>query len=39
MILQFESEEEFKEWYANEPYITEGVWKSIEVKPFRVAEV
>lgn len=39
MILQFESEEAFREWYANEPYITEGVWKSIEVKPFRVAEV
>jgi uncharacterized protein YciI len=39
MILQFETEEAFREWYANEPYITEGVWKSIEVKPFRVAEV
>ncbi|NDC77630.1 MAG: hypothetical protein EBZ67_07140 [Chitinophagia bacterium] len=39
MILQFETEEDFREWYANEPYITEGVWKSIEVKPFRVAEV
>jgi len=39
MILQFETEEEFREWYAHEPYITDGVWKSIEVKPFRVAEV
>lgn len=39
MILRFETEEDFREWYANEPYITEGVWKSIEVKPFRVAEV
>jgi uncharacterized protein YciI len=39
MILQFETEEAFRHWYAHEPYITEGVWKSIEVKPFRVAEV
>ena len=39
MIVQFETEEAFKEWYANEPYITQGVWKSIEIKPFRVAEV
>jgi uncharacterized protein YciI len=39
MIVQFETEEAFKDWFANEPYITQGVWKSIEVKPFRVAEV
>ena len=39
MILQFETEEAFRDWYTHEPYITEGVWKSIEVKPFRVADV
>lgn len=39
MILQFETEEQFKEWYANEPYITQGVWKAIEIKHFRVADV
>lgn len=39
MIVQFESQEEFQQWYDNEPYITGGVWKEIEVKPFRVAEV
>jgi hypothetical protein len=39
MIVQFETEDAFKEWFASEPYITQGVWKSIEVKPFRVAEV
>ena len=39
MMVQFETEDEFKNWYANEPYITEGVWKVIEVKRFRVAEV
>jgi uncharacterized protein len=39
MIVQFETEEEFQEWYNNEPYIKEGVWQTIEVKPFRVAVV
>ena len=39
MIVQFESQEDFQRWYDNEPYITGGVWKGIEVKPFRVAEV
>lgn len=39
MIVQFETKEEFDHWYANEPYIKEGVWKTIEVKPFRIADV
>jgi len=39
MIVQFETKEDFQKWYDNEPYITGGVWKEIEVKPFRVAEV
>ena len=39
MIVQFETQEEFQHWYESEPYITGGVWKTIEVKPFRVAEV
>lgn len=39
MIVQFETQEEFQKWYDNEPYITGGVWKTIEVNPFRVAEV
>src|SRR5262245_14153673 len=39
MIVQFETEEGLKEWYSNEPYITNGVWKVIEIKPFRVASV
>jgi uncharacterized protein len=39
MIVQFETEEELNEWMKHEPYITEGVWKTIELKPFRVAEV
>ena len=39
MIVQFETKEDFQKWYDNESYITGGVWKEIEVKPFRVAEV
>jgi len=39
MIVQFETEAQFQNWYNNEPYITAGVWKTIEVKPFKVADV
>ncbi len=39
MIVQFETEEDFNHWYSHEPYIVSGVWKTIEVKPFRVANV
>jgi len=39
MMVQFESEEDFRKWYEKEPYITAGVWKKIEVRPFRVADV
>ena len=39
MIVQFDTPDEFQKWYDNEPYITNGVWKEIEVTPFRVAEL
>ena len=39
MIVQFETQDEFQKWYDNEPYITGGVWREVEVKPFRVADV
>ncbi len=39
MIVQFETQDEFQKWYDNEPYITGGVWREIELKPFRVADV
>ena len=39
MVLQFESEEELQEWQRTEPYITQKVWETYEVKPFRVASV
>jgi uncharacterized protein len=39
MILQFETAEQFQDWYNNEPYITSGVWQTIEVQPFKMAAV
>jgi uncharacterized protein YciI len=39
MIMQFETEADLHHWLENEPYIKGNVWKKIEVKPFRVADV
>ena len=39
MIVQFETDEQMQAWYDSEPYIIQNVWQSIEVKPFRVANV
>ena len=39
MILQFETEEELQVWQQNEPYITQGVWETVDIKPFSVAGV
>jgi uncharacterized protein YciI len=39
MILQFESGEELETWKQTEPYITEKIWKSVDIKPFKVAQV
>ena len=39
MILQFETEEALEAWKQNEPHITQKIWESVDVKPFRVAEV
>ena len=39
MILQFESEEELDAWKQGEIYINGKVWESVDIKPFKVAEV
>jgi len=39
MIVQFETEEELEAWKQNELYITGKIWESVDVKPFRVADV
>lgn len=39
MILQFESEEELEAWKKGEPYITQKIWETVDVKLFRLASV
>jgi uncharacterized protein YciI len=39
MVLQFETDEELEVWKKNEPYITQKVWETVDVKPFKVANV
>ena len=39
MILQFEDEEQLEAWKQSEVYITQNVWESVDIKPFRVADV
>ncbi len=37
MIVQFENDEQMEAWKNNDPYVTERVWETIDVKPFRQA--
>lgn len=39
MILQFEDEEQLEAWKQSEIYITGKVWETVDIKPFRVADV
>ncbi|MGZ3764315.1 MAG: YciI family protein [Mucilaginibacter sp.] len=39
MVLQFETEDELLVWQQREPYITQKIWETFDVKPFRVANV
>jgi len=39
MILQFETDEELDAWKRGEPYITQKIWESVDIKPFKVATV
>jgi len=39
MILQFEDEEQLEAWKQSEIYITQKIWESVDIKPFRVANV
>ena len=31
-FVDFKNEEELKEWLAREPYVTGGVWKTVDVR-------
>ena len=37
MVFDFPDRARLETWLKNDPYSTGGVWKSVEVKPFRVA--
>jgi len=39
MILQFETEEGLDAWQQSEIYITEKIWETVDIKPYRVASV
>lgn len=39
MIVQFETQEELRQWLDTEPYIVGKVWERFEVNPFRVADI
>jgi uncharacterized protein len=39
MIMQFETSGELETWKQSEPYITQKIWESFEIKPFKVASV
>ena len=39
MVLQFETDEELEAWKKNEPYITQKVWETVDIKTFKVANV
>lgn len=37
MIVDFDSREQLDEWLKQEPFLLEGVYASVEVKPFNKA--
>ena len=36
-VAQFETRAELDEWLRTDPYVTGGVWRDIQVTPYRVA--
>lgn len=39
LMLDMETEEQLNEYLQSDPYIVQGVWDRIDVKPFRQASV
>lgn len=39
LMLNMETEDQLNEYLKNDPYIVQGVWNTIDVKPFRQASV
>ncbi|QQL51043.1 YciI family protein [Mucilaginibacter ginkgonis] len=39
MVVQFEDEEQLENWKQSEPYITQKIWETVDIKPFKTATV
>ncbi|HEU0118447.1 MAG TPA: YciI family protein [Alphaproteobacteria bacterium] len=39
IIVEFSEREALDSWLANDPYVTNKVWETVEVLPYRVAKV
>jgi uncharacterized protein YciI len=39
VVYEFPGWDEMEAYLKTEPYVTQGVWKKIKVKPFRLAKV
>ena len=37
LVMEFETRDALDEWVRNDPYTTEGVWKQVDVRPYRAA--
>jgi uncharacterized protein len=37
VVAEFPTRADLDAWLAREPYVREGVWQKIEIKPFRLA--
>jgi uncharacterized protein YciI len=37
LLMDFPDRPAFDAWYEADPYVTEGVWQEVEVRPFRTA--
>ena len=36
MVVDFPTKEDLQKWLEQEPYVTGGVWQSIDIKPCKV---
>jgi uncharacterized protein YciI len=37
LLVEFPTREDVDAWLARDPYVTDGVWRDVEVHPFRTA--
>jgi uncharacterized protein len=39
IVYDFTDRQSLDESLQNEPYFTEGIWKKVEIRPFRIAQL